>query len=176
MRAPRVTLGGIMAAVVVVAANLAAARALDRLDGEALLCVLLPALLLQVALWRAWSDRRPGRGFCVGYVLIGSAVSASLVWGFAHPDRYAPPAGGAGPWVLKERGSWHYRLWMDYIVTVVDGLHWSVTRSFPGIASGVAEVLAVAGLWAPQVLGGVLGGLAGRVVSRPRRRAGGPVP
>jgi hypothetical protein len=146
-----------MLAVGIVAANLAPLRA----AGTDLTLVCGPAvLLLEVAAWRAWRDRGPGRAFWAGYAVLGGLVTVAIGWWVAFPPLYgrlpdgtfgvvraAPP--GAGIWEAS------YGLGID-----AAGGAWRWAFGSRGMAAEI--VGAFLGVWGPQVAAGVVGGWIGR--------------
>jgi hypothetical protein len=164
---PRITLGQVMAAVVVVAANLALARALAGHDPDTFVILAVPTLALGVGAWRAWRDRRPGRRFWLGFLLAGLVVTGSLARGLTHPARYAPGAGGLPMQV--DRGSWHYRLWEPYIEALFNIMEWAQGRLGGAVPDIVGLAALMGAIWAMLLLPALLGGLAGRWLGRGRR-------
>jgi hypothetical protein len=172
MRMPRVTLGRMMAAVALVGANAALLRAAVRADIQMPLVVGPPFLLLEVAAWRARRDRRPGRAFWVGYLVLGGIVTGSAIWALTHSAEYGMlPNGTYG---LVRPGSvlsvawlsgcqWGIQLLMDLAALVLG-------RD----AESVELVLAILVFYAPQIGAGIAGGLIGRGLGHRRHaRVGG---
>jgi hypothetical protein len=161
---PRITVGRMMAAVVVVAANLAIGRGVARANVEGLPYLVVPVALLHVAAWAACRGSRPGRAFWLGYLLAGGIVSGSLAWGITHPVRFVPGPGGRP--VMPEPYPLHYWAWETYADVALNVLQWALRPLGGMIPRALGLALMAACLWAPQVAGGMLGGLAGWIAGR----------
>jgi hypothetical protein len=168
MRAPRLTLGRMMAIVAAIAAHAALLRAGFRADIELPLIVGPPILVLEVAAWRARRDLRPGRGFWLGYLLVGAIVTASLVVSLVPEATLVRlPNGTYGLVREPSRLELVWETVLGRVVRDARPLAWALPRPVRDVAE-VAFVLL--GVYATQIGPALLGGLVGRLLGR--RRAG----
>jgi hypothetical protein len=164
-----VTLGRVMAAVGLVAGNLAVVRALAAGDNPELLAAVGPSgLVLQFAAWRAWRARGRGRAFAVGFLLAGGLMAASLVWAMLRPTSMGISRTGA---LVTSEGSPAWRAWDVYfraLQPLFDRLEPVVGTLGPGPVGSVIVplILSLAVLAVPQLIGAGIGGLMGVLVWR----------
>jgi hypothetical protein len=165
MTAPRVTLSGLMLVVAFLAANLALLRLPVPFDLRRSIPLLigLPLVLLEVAAWGAWRDRRPGRGFWVGYLLAGGLMTGSLAWALLRSPVYGVRPDGTFGVVAQESGLDHF--WRAGLPAGIEGVR-SVAAGLLGVVPApvvVALIVAVASV--PQVAPALVGGLIGRRIA-----------
>lgn len=188
MKPPRLSLVGLMALVVLLAANLAAARFLYAHNSEMLIGVALVGVALQYALFRALRDDRR-RAFWAGFLAGGLVAMAGFVWAMTFPEVLGLSFEPGGSMTLnKTPGSPLYAAWHGYASLVADRV---VAPAFaaldvqpdPETTSGGVLMAAVrAVIWGlPQglaaVAGGLLGlGIAARRAGRGRVRSDSPPP
>ena len=108
---PRSSIARLMAMVAVVAANAAAARILFALNVEILIGVALPAVAMEFAVYCLVSRRRPGRGFWLGFILLGALTMATFVWNQLDPEVLALTRSGQ---LIRQEGSLFYHVWSGY--------------------------------------------------------------
>jgi hypothetical protein len=163
----RLTIGRVMAAVGVVAANLAVARTIA-LGGspELLAGCLLPGIALEVAAWRAWRGRGRGRAVALGFLLVGALALASLVWAMLRPASMGISAKGA---VVTTPGSIAWRVWEVYFRAVERALGPLLGAIPQSIVLQLAVTVVILG--APTLLAGLIGGLMGALAWRVGRRS-----
>jgi len=177
VKPPRLSLVGLMGLVVLLAANLAAARALHAHDSEMLIGVALVGIALQYALFRAMRDDRR-RAFWAGFQAGGLVATAGFVWAMTFPEVLGVSIKPGGSMTVhKTPGSPLYAAWHGYASLVADRV---VAPAFaaldvqpdPETASGGVLMAAVrAVIWGlPQGLAAVAGGLLGLGIAA--RRAG----
>jgi hypothetical protein len=160
-----------MVGVALVATNLALGRAVSAALPGALLPCAGPVVLLQVAAWRAWRDRRPGRAFWVGYLLVGGLVTGALVLSLV--------GSGLGRWPMlswRRSGTAPYAdlavFWSGAMRASHDGARAAAGLWLgPGPRPDLAGAAALATACGPQVGAGVLGGWIGRSLVLRRRRS-----
>jgi hypothetical protein len=168
---PQMSLGSMMGLVAWIAVHVALTRATTGGDFELPVVCGLPVILLELAAWRAWRDRRPGRAFWLGYLALGGLVTGSLVWAGLH----GPTLGRLpdGTFAVIRPASGLNLLWRDAFLAVARRAlpYFRALEAVPG-----AQLVLVLGLvFAPQLGAGWIGGRIGRSVgSRLAADAAGP--
>lgn len=104
------TIGGAMAVVAVIAANLAAARALDGRNREILVGIALAAVALQAAAVLTLRGHDQRRAFFIAFIVGGLAMMASFAWAMLHPTNYGIRRGT----LITTPGSPLYDAWIGY--------------------------------------------------------------
>jgi hypothetical protein len=161
MTAPRVSLRGLMLAVVLVAANLAAVRGAIPLHPVLPVLCGPPLILLELAAWRAWRGGRPGRGFWVGYLMLGGLMTGVIATTLAWQRRFVPSA--AVGWASRPAPP-RFAFWVE---PVMDALWWfdRQVQGWLGPDAIVGMLLVLSAPVAAQVAAGVAGGLIGRRIA-----------
>lgn len=172
MKPPRLTLVGSMGLVVLLAANLAAARVLYAHNSEMLVGVAFGAIILQYALFRLIrNDRR--RAFWAGFLAGGLVAIAGFAWAMTFPEVMGISLDPGGSMTVHTTpGSPLYAIWQGYASLVGDRI---VMPAFAALdihpnpettSGGVLMATLRAVIWGlPQITAAAAGGLLGLAIA-----------
>lgn len=174
MRRPSLSIANLMVAVVVIALNIAAARALSSHSLLMLIGTAPIGIFLQIGLFRLICGRDRARMFWAGFVAFGSSAMASFIWGTLTPPVARP---GSGRMIFASTpGSAMWALWDRYFQFAVaslmplPGAHWIL-----GIGGEIpiATMTTISSL--PQFLIAAAGGLLVGLIPIRHRRPDRPI-
>lgn len=158
MRPPRSSIAAMMAAIAVVALDIAVALAVFASNTELVIGGTLPCVALQCVVFRLL--RRPGRvrAFLLGFAVCGSLITGSFLWAMLWPEVHGITRTGA---LVRMPDSPLYAMWMIYARLAGDWLcALLIDFSADPDPLGVGLIAFRAFLWSiPQIVIALVGGV-----------------
>jgi hypothetical protein len=164
---PRLTVQGLMIAVVVVAVDIALLRPMLRDGLEVVALSTIPVLLLNIALCLWLRSAKPGQAFWAGYLVLGGLVLASWIGMIVEPGHTVPLHDGSGG--TRFVPSLPHACWDSILITPLDWLEGLWRRAFGGVPRWLRSFVGYPYCLVLHVGPAVLGGL---VAAWWARRAG----
>jgi len=180
VKTPRLSIASLMVLVLIVAANLGAARVLFSYNEEMLIGIAPSAIAFQIALIVMLRGQGGRRAFWCGFLVCGLLATATFVWAMSFPEVIGISFRNGSMTLYKTPGSPLYTIWHGYTDFVVKRLVEPIILD-PRINPGANRDSLVGGLfiggirsviWSlPQLLLAVIGGFAAVLTVGWRNRA-----